>query len=272
MNIYEHNQVQDIIKSYVQDQKILGIKVTYQEIANKLRMQKSYLSKIIAKQAVLSKDQAYLLANLICLDSQQIKYLFLIVDRDKAAIKEFKDSLDKEILLIQNSRTKSEDYLNKELNQTTTSQMQKYYLFPEVQLVHLALSIKEFQSKPERLKESFGISEQLYQDTIQTLVELELIEISAKGISLRKSNLHLPSTSPFFHQWQLQMKLKSIEWGKRLDDQNKYNFITSFTASEEDKDTIRYEFMSFLKKVEVIVKHSKSKNLYQMNFDLFKWL
>ena len=66
--------------------------------------------------------------------------------------------------------------------------------------------------------------------------------------------------------------MKGLEWIKTLDENDKYNFVASFSASENEKEEIHREFLKFLNKIESIVKKASNKNLYQLNFDLFKWL
>lgn len=67
------------------------------------------------------------------------------------------------------------------------------------------------------------------------------------------------------------LTLKSQEHIKKLSNDNKYNFLVTFSADEADHEKIRIEFMNYLKKVEAIVKRSNPKDLYQMSYNLFKW-
>ncbi len=63
-----------------------------------------------------------------------------------------------------------------------------------------------------------------------------------------------------------------MEWEKGLEQNDKYNFTVSFTANEEAKEKIRLEFLKMLNFIEKAVTQAPSEKLYQMNFDLFKWL
>lgn len=272
MKIYEKSNIQDIIRAFIEEQKSLGTPITYQELATNLRIQKSYLSKVMNKSASLSKDQAYLLTNFLKLNSQESEFFFLLLDFEKASLTGLKDMLLERIKQIQYKNTQSSKYLNKEESSLDSNQMQEYYLYPETQLVHLAFAIKRYQQNPEELKLQLGLSDEVFKNITNILIQLNLIQIKDRKIELVKSNLHLSPNSPFFQQWHTQLKLKSIEWSKKLDKKDKYNFTASFTASNSDKEKIHIEYLSFLNKVEGIVSKSKSKNLYQINFDLFKWL
>lgn len=272
MKIFENDTVQSVIKHYLEEQLALGNRVTYQKLADLLRIQKSYLSKIMRGDALMSKDQGFLLAQYLKLNNKESDYLFLLLDRDKAAIKEYKNQLDQKIKSIQNLNTQSQNYIEKEVNTLNSSEMQLYYLNTETQLIHLALALPNFKRNPELLKDIFRISTNKFQEILNLLIKLGFIEIENGKIKNLKSNLHLPKDSPFFWQWFSGLRNKSLEWTKSLEDHDKYNFSANFTASEEDKEKIRIKFMSFLKDVEKIVKDSPSENLYQISFDLFKWI
>lgn len=271
MNIFEYNSIQELIEQYISDNKALGIKVTYQGLSESMRIQKSYLSKVMKKDAYLSKDQLFLLSKTMKLSSEERDYLFLLADRDKVAITELQNELSKKIKELQNKNTKSENYLKKETIKLNKEELNKYYLTPENQLIHLALGIIKFQNKPELLIDVFNVSTKQFKASISLLKELKLIEVKNDKIKILKSNLHLSKDSIYFQGWLNQLKLKSIEHLKKVDSENKYNFTVTYSCSKNDQEKIRLEFMKYLKKVESIVKKSEAKSLYQMNFDLFKW-
>jgi len=237
-----------------------------------MRIQKSYLSKVMSRNASINKDQGYLLGKYLGLDTDELDYLFLLIDYEKCALKELRDKLENKIKTTQLSKTQSDQYLEKQSNKLTSADIQKYYLLPENQLIHLALSIEKYQRNIELLRKDFNLNQTSFSACLKILEQLRLIEIKETEVKLIQSNLHLSHESPFFHQWKTQMMLKGIEWVKSLETKDKYNFTASFTSDEKTKEGIRIEFLNFLKKIEKYVTKAPSENLYQLNFDLFKWL
>lgn len=271
MNIFEFSNIQEILESYIAEQKVLGQKLTYQDLAKEIRVQKSYLSKVMKKDASLNKDQTYLLCKKLKLNESERDFVFLLIDRDKVAIPELKKELSKKIKTLQNLNTKSENYIETETNDLSVSQIQQYYLNAENQLIHLSLGIEKFQQNVDLLKDVFNLSNDQLNKSLNLLNQLKLIEIKDKKIIILKSNLHIPKDSPFFESWQTMVKLKSQEHIKKVSPDNKYNFIATFSADEKSHEEIRIEFMKYLKKVETIVKRAPRKDLYQIHYDLFKW-
>ena len=272
MNIFELNSVKQVIESYIDEQNRVGLKVTLTEIAGVIRVQKSYLSRQLSGSATFTQDHGYLLAQYLKLNENEQEFLFLLIDRDRSGVSELRDQIDAKINALRNISTRSENYIDKEVAVIDSQKLQQYYLVPEYQLVHLSFALPKFQANPDLVKEIFGISNELYSNILKILDELSLIKITKNSVQLVKSNLHLPKDSIYFHSWQLQMRLKAIEYSKKVDQKDKYNFLVNFTATDEDREKIRLDFMKFLKKVEATVKKADSKNLYQMSFDLFKFV
>jgi hypothetical protein len=272
LKLFESNTYQDVIEGHITFQKSLGHKVTYQKLAEIMRIQKSYLSKVMAKGASLSKDQLYLFSQHINLSSSEMDYLFLLLDIERCGIEELKNKLVNKAQLISLSNTQSDAYLNKDKAELDTAKMNEYYLNAENQLVHLALSISRYQQDIEGLKKDLKLSSSQFTKIIILLERLDLIQVNEDDVTLKKSNLHLAPDSPYFESWKNQFTLKAFEWNKTLEEKDKYNFTVSFTANDETKEKIRLEFLKILKSVEKDVSNAPSKNLYQMSFDLFKWL
>lgn len=274
MKIYEFNDYRKLLKAHILEvNRFKEEKLTYEKLASRLRIQKSYLSKIFKGDADLSRDQAYLCSKELDLSEKEEEYFYLLIELSRTALPEFKKELSDKIKILQLQNTQSIEYLKEKSGEILESnQIQKYYLLPETQLIHLALGLERYQKNPEDLKDQLNISGELLKKSMTLLEELKLIEMVEGKIKLSRSNMHLENSSEFFHQWHVQFKLKCLEKLKALEQKDKYNFLVTFSAEEEDKEKIRIEFLNFIKKVETIVKKSPPKSLYQMNFDLFKWL
>lgn len=274
MNIFEFNSYREVIKASIEESKrFSGKKITYQELAENLRIQKSYFSKVMAGNAELSRDQAFLYTQHFNFNDLDREYFELLVELERTSLKDYRKILSKKVKKLQHQNTQSLKYLKEKTGkQLTSDQLQRYYLLPETQLIHLSLGLPVIQKDPSVLKNIFGVSEEILTNCINTLKELDLIEDDGDLIKTKRSNMHLNNGSEFFHQWHTQFKLKSLEKLKSLSSEDKYNFLVTFSSKEKDKEKIRIEFLNFIKKVESIVKKSEKENLYQMNFDLFKWI
>ncbi|MCT4642094.1 MAG: DUF4423 domain-containing protein [Bacteriovoracaceae bacterium] len=270
-NIYEYKSINKIIEAYIKHQAFLGQKTTQSSISNALNMQKSYFSKIMSQNAFLNKDQVYLLSKVLKLDEKEFSYLNLICDYEKSGIAAYKSELLKKIDAISNKNTQSEKYLSKKNTAITTEGINRYYSDEYSQLIHLCLGIKRFQAEPKKLISLFKINEKKYLKIIKNLEELNLIQVNEKNIKLISSNLHLSRESNLFSSWYKTNKLNVLSKLDSLDDEEKYNFIANFSCDQESKEKIRVEFLSFLKKVEKIVKDAPAKELYHLGFDLIKW-
>lgn len=272
MKVYERDSYQGILNDYISFQRNLGLKITYQKIAEIMRVQKSYLSKVMASNASLSKDQLFLFAQKANLNTEETEYLFLLLDIEKCANNDLKKILTNKAKKISLLNTQSQNYLDKDKVLLSSQEMNLYYLSAENQLIHLALAIPKYQNDLDLLRNHSKISADVFSKSISLLQSLELISINENSAKLLRSNLHLSPTSPYFNSWKNQLAIKAMEWEKSLDTADKYNFTVSFTADEQTKENIRLEFLKMLKTIEELVSKAPSETLYQMNFNLFKWI
>lgn len=181
-----------------------------------MRIQKSYLSKVMAKKASLSRDQLFLFSKEIGLSHEQMEYLFLLLDYERCAVSEYKEHLKKKIDKLSSVHTQSDKYLQKETVEISDAQMNKYYLNCENQLIHLSLSIPKYQKNIELLRDDLRLSSKQFSDALSLLQDLGLIEVLDHEIKLLKSNLHLKHDSPYFFTMEKPAKPQGHGMGKRV--------------------------------------------------------
>ena len=272
MNIYAHKDYRIIIQELVAQSKAIGKKLTFQQLATDIRVQKSYFSKILSGLANLNSDQVFLLCERFGFNQGEKEYFSLLVERERTAISERQSELDQQIKSIHASKTQTQNYIDKEVTGEHERLLSSYYLDPAHLLVHIAFSIKKYSQDLEKLKIDLGLSDDQFATILSNLESLGLIQIKNNRVSVLKTNLHLSKESPFFWAWRTTLQLQSLQKMKVLNEEESYNFSVCFSADLKVQSEIRNEFMKFLKRTEKLVKASPAKNMYQLNFDLFKWL
>lgn len=260
------------ITNFVETKKARGEKYSFQLLAQKIGIQKPYLSKVLAGNANLSSDQLYLLINEMELNEEEEKFFWLIWEHERSGLKARKDKLKEEIKTIQRNNLKSEKHLKVESSETISiDEMSEYYLNPLNQIIHISLGLKQYQSNYQNLIHDLSISLEQLNKSLSTLERLGLIEWGEK-IKLLKRNIHLPRESHLFWSWKTQLNLLGLSKCQQLTTDDTYNFSVVFSCTEKAKSEIQAEYFKFINKVQSIVSDSKGKHVFQLNYDLFKWL
>lgn len=269
--IYKYLEYREYIRDFIEKKKRLGDKITYESLANSLRIQKSYLSKVLSGRARLSSDQAYLLTKFLKLDNEGLEYFNLLIELDSTSLEVRKIEISKKIEAIQQKKNRPKEHLNSDkiFNEPDTS---KYYFDPLHQLIHIALTIKEFQKEPEKILKRLNISKERFNTVLTNLEKMQIIAINEKKIDILVDNVHLDEDSNIYWPWKNQLGdliKRRLQYENKKED---ISFSATFSCDKNTFLTIRENFFKMLEETQISVSRSESKRMYQLNFDLFNWL
>lgn len=249
-----------------------GQRLTYGELAQAMRVQSPYLSKVFSGAAELNEDQIYLLSEKLELSDEEGEYLAILLRYSRASVKARKDKLLRQIQRIQKEKlSPAENRSAAALSSHSTDEaMNRYYLDPWAQIIHMYLSIPIWQKKPMELCEKTGISADHLGSVLKTLEDLGIVQVRDGAYRLLKDQLHLPKTSALCRPQQSLMKTLCLH-RSLTPESEAYSFLATFAANEKTRIKIQSEFVEFLKSVERLVADAPSEDVYQIQFDLFGW-
>jgi len=270
--VFEFDDYKSLLR-YLLDERKRNIKgFALHKLARACRIQKTYLSRVLNSTADLSEDQMYLASRELEMAKDEIEYLSLLHQRDRSGVKSRVDLLSKEIKQLRKNNKKSEKHIKVQpLKSNLIENTSIYYLDMNFQLVHILLTIERFVNNPSLITKILSIKKEKLQFYLDTLIELSLIEYHDGEYTVIKDSLHLSKDSPIFHTYRRLTRDHSLNKLEHLDGDDQYSFSVSFSTSPEVKNKIHQEFLEFLKKTKSWVDEGVESEVYQMNFDLFKW-
>src|SRR5262249_24065182 len=112
------------------------------------------------------------------------------------------------------------------------------------------------------------------QEVLRKLAQLDFLELDESGkiVSVRKGHIHYSTDHPLMRVYQNLLRSLGNSQMVKLPEGKKHNFMVTFSADPETIDKIEGAFREFLEKIEKWVVASRSRNAYQLNFDLFEWV
>ncbi len=248
---------------------------TLKRLASKIPIQYTYLSKALNNPKVhLGEDDLFT----VC---EQLKFLpeerdFILLKRAFSAA----NNSDRKKYLRQTIESQlKKRRLNVEVQDfSSKNQAQEVqYLFdPLCMIVQVALDIEAVKKNPAVLCEKLGLTLTELKAILQKLVRNEMIELE-EGSSLKvkrvlKSSLHYGQDHPFMRVHQSLMKIAMSSQLLRCAEEHKQSFAVTFTMDEPSFQKTKERFRAFLKEVELISTKARNTQVYQMNFDLFRWI
>jgi hypothetical protein len=270
MNVFFQTDYRKIFRLIIRKNKKLGEKITLTDIANEMRVQRPYLSKVLNYSADLNSDQMFLACRFLKFSGEESHYMGLLLEHSRSSSQERKELLWKQITEIQNKNLEIKKHLKAPAVTTQDDRYSLYYLDPMVQIVHLFLTIPRYLAHPERIEEDLKISKKRFTSILKILDELKIIDVQGDSLKVLVQQMHLPKGSPPFGPAQILFRLKSLDRIAEVGDAG-YGFSVSFSADEKTRKATQQNFLEFLKKTEALVGQANPEHVYQINFDLLPW-
>lgn len=271
MSIFSRLDYRENLKTLVENRKKIDSSVTYQRMAEHMRIQKAYLSQVIKGNRDLSQDQLYMAMDYLDLRDHERDFLKLSLEYERSGLMVRKRELKVYLKEMQKKYAKTSAHIEVEEVDHEQTSVDEYYLDPFNLIIHICLGIKSFNQDPKEIAKTLMIPQSKVQDVFKKLEKLGIIKVEKGKIVIQKRNMHIPKESPLFQMWRQNLNQIAQTRINLVSNENKYNFQVVFSAEESVRKEIQEEFMKYLKKVQKLVKEAEAKEMYQMSFDLFSW-
>lgn len=221
-------------------------------------------------KADLNTDQLFLVSQFLQFNDSEGFYMQLLLEYARTGLKARKETLLREIRQIQTQHLDTKEHL-KPRTGVLNDDAAAYYLDPQIQIIHICLSIPRYQKDLSLLANNLKLPISKLAVAINKLEQMHLIARTKDGVKLLVENIHLPKHSPIYKSWRNQLKLMSIGRIDSIADDHAYSFSVAFSASEDIRTEIQSRFLAYLKSIEDLVSGGPQEEAYQMSFELFSW-
>ena len=245
---------------------------TRHNLAEYCGVQPGYLSRALNQKIHLSRDQVWMIAEYLRLQPAETEFVLLLHEQCRSANENRKLAIKVDIEQIQQAQDRTESSVTLPPANPTKPIPSEFYLDPEAQLVHLALSLPRFRGKAQECSQMLGLNKKRWSQVIKNLEKWKLIELVDGSISTIESDFHLSSDSQLYRPYRVLMRQFSQEKMRTVEDEDGYFFSALFSADEDSKLKIRQIIMDAVGKIKGLANTADNNNVYQLNIDLLKWL
>ena len=272
MSIYKHLSYRDAIKERVEDIKKSGNNYNFAALAADIRVQAPYISKVMNGYADFNNDQIFLLTKALKFTEDESRYLRLLVEYERSALKERRDELFENIKLIQNEKLDTTALIETKGFDIQTSNAADYYLDPLHLIVHLHIYIDEYRKDINAIAENLALPIKRVESVINSLLEMGVIGIEKGKYVNLVNNLHLPKSSKLCAPHQLLMRQHTMNhFTNHVENDDDYTLAITFSADKKAVKKIKTKFFEFLKEFDNTLEGAPDRDVFQLNFDLFNW-
>jgi transcription initiation factor IIE alpha subunit len=259
--VYEFNNYKDFLKFIINSSERGIVK----RLSNAAGCQRSYVSQALNGHVHLTNDQLYLIGDYLNLNNHEIDYLLLLLEKDKAATRKYKDKIDNKIadnLLKANRLTKRlKKDSEKEINN-------KYYSAWYYQAIHIATSIENLRTASD-ISKLFNLSVSLIEQVLLELKEWNLVIYENFIWNYKGSeSIHLEDSSYL-------SRLNHVNWrtfamGRPLKPNNDVHYTSTFAISKKDIPQLRDDLFKFIENQRNLISNSGPEEVVNFCCDFFR--
>ncbi|MGZ3768630.1 MAG: TIGR02147 family protein [Bdellovibrio sp.] len=269
MDVFSYKSYKKCLTDILLEKKKSRPQYTFEALAKAMGVQKTYLSRVLKHKGHLSEDQLYGACNYLKTSKAEMKYLITLWRWENAIHPERNIYYDKKLAELRHQSLKTENKLDQKTKQL--DHLSEYYTDPYFPLIHMFLTVENFQKTPELLKEHLGLTKSKIYFYLDRLCDMNLIAFEDKKWKSIQESIHLPRTSHLIKSYRTLMRLKAVEKMEHLEEDEFYSFSVAFSTNPAVQKEIHSRFLKFLSDVQKLVMAEKASDVYQMNFDLLKW-
>lgn len=272
LGIFGCEHYKEIIRLSVENnQSLFDRKLTYQRIAEDCQIQKTYLSKVMNHDADLSSDQFFSICQYLKLTEEEIEFSLCVHSFDRSQNRAHKTFLAQK---IKEKKREALKFVNQSESQAVSlsvldSLKAHYYLDPIHQLIHMLLTIQEYQNDTKKIAAKLQLTSDQVQEYLLRLRQMELIQFRGKRITVIENNIHLDQDSEIF-KYHVRL-IDQLKLGKTSSSPDDYVTSVVFASSKETRDEIKKRLLKVLKFAQKSTLQTKATDLLLLRIDLLEW-
>jgi uncharacterized protein (TIGR02147 family) len=226
------------------------------------------VSQVLNGQRDFSSEQILRLGKYFGLPPEDIDYLMLLLQFERAGTNDLKKFYENKIEVAKKASIKIVNRLaeHRRLSEHERSIFYSSWIYMAVWLYTSVNAGQTIDSASQR----FQISRAQVSEILTFLKNVGLCKEEEGIYQMQSQYLHLEFGSYFLNSHHTHWRLKSLERIENLTE-DELMFTSPFSVSKKDFEKIREEIIQLIKSTSKIIKDSPAEDIACMNFELF-WI
>jgi uncharacterized protein (TIGR02147 family) len=270
MDVYAYNTYVDCLRDAMNQRRATQPSFTMARVATQSKIQRTYLSHVMAGRAHLNRDQLFALSETLNIEDDAREYLMLLLDIERCAIPKRKEQLLKQATTWRSRHSRSERALNREARLVSDQSLFLYYSDPLCSLVHMMLTIEKYSSNPKKICHALDINDERLGTVLRILEDCRILQIDTRGkMTIEDPNIHIRDNHPVAKSHALNFRTLAVQHYQMRQRPDDYTFTATVAANDEVKAQFKAELLALLKRLGKNVEEASSDTLFHINIDLF---
>ena len=238
-------------------------------LAKLLRVQPSYVSQVMSKDADLTPEQAESINDLLGHSSMAADYFVLLVQHARAGTVPLRQRIAARMEQTLKSRLRLKE--NFQLPTLKSERQAIYYSSWHYAAVHVAVSIPKLNTA-KAIAACLGLAVSDVGTALDFLIASGIVEEVNGRFALKEFRLHLEDDSPFIKQHHSHWRFKTLETMNRcatFGESEHLHYSSVVTISHQDVQKLRLYIRDFLTEAKSRIRASKEERIFSLNLDFF---
>ncbi len=274
MQVFDESSYKAAIRGKIKELRKTKPRCNLRWLAENVPVQYTYLSRVLnGNGAELSEAHLFKICTLLNLAQEEVEYLLLLRSAEATSDRAFRDYQMKKAERIREAKSQSMSL--HEFNSSRLEAELGYFLDPYVVLIHMALLIPTVMKAPQLLCGTLGMTEDQLAEKLERLESMGFIKRGKKRVSVEKilkTRMHANTQHPLIRSHQQVLKNICNAQLLKINDLEKISSMATFTGSRAVFVEIRKEFDEFIRRVQKLTDPTPEEHVYQLSFDLFRWI
>lgn len=264
-SIYEYKDYKKYVIDRIEASAASG-RGQRKKLAEDIGCQVSHISNVLNGSGHFSLEQLEACARYFGLDEEEIEYLLLVLQYNRAGSSSLKKLFKKSIDRVVSGKSKLKTRLKMDKSLERRHELE-YYSSWEYGAIHVLISLKDFQTR-ESIAKKLSLSIQRVDQILSFLNKVGLIEKKGTTYSLTSSQIFLGKDSHLISKHHTNWRVRTLREFENIKSES-LHMSGVITLSEEDFVLIREVLSNALSRSFDIVKESKEEKMAMLAIDFY---
>lgn len=217
----------------------------------------------------MSLDQCELMSEFLNLTGEETEYFFDLQIYERASAPSLRKRYKRRIDAVRLERTQIKRAIGKATSEIGEVDQERFYSSYLYGLIHVLVSLPQFQTK-DKLLGVLGVSSEVLDDLIQFLIRIGVLLLKGNLLLPGPLHVHLNKESKLIWRHHANWRLATLQKCE-FGDKNNLHYSLVFSCSEQDAQLIREKILKQLSEINTRIADSKEEAAFVYCFDFYKW-
>lgn len=215
-----------------------------------------------------SSEHIYKVGQFFELEDEELEFLLVLHQYEKAGNEDLKSFLLKKIAQLQNDKKEIDLKIKKTDKKLNDIEKSIYYSHWAYMAIHMAVSLPHLKTA-KQIANQLKLDPEFVELVLTFLIDTKLIVKENNRFIIGKTRIHLDRNSPLINSLHQNMRQKAIESLINTNDFN-LNYSSILVLSKEDSINIRNLILNLIREKEKILIPSPEEEMVAFNIDYFR--